>query len=68
MKDYSKVKFVKPSKYNSDGSFTLLNAYELYESIRYGFPTVLDDDGYEAYVKYPNFIPCDKNGNELSND
>ena len=77
MKDYSKVKFVKPSvdSFFYDGSpyFIKDKVYELNV-----FGNILNESGYEciinvneksSHLRYKGvFIPCDENGKELDNE
>lgn len=74
MKDYSKVKFVKPSvdSFFSDGSpyFIKDKVYELdyHGNVlnEAGYTCIIDMDDKSAHLRYKGvFIPCDENGKEL---
>lgn len=79
MKDYSKVKFVKPSVdgTNDDGKVNIkcVNIYPFRHLIM-GLGEVVDDFGDKivirvkscAFLDYDKWIPCDENGKELTND
>lgn len=71
MKDYSKVKYVKPSV---DGSgLTMGKVYDFeFDEKEKGW--IKNDYNYNAYINIPKsshlqckgcFIPCDKDGNEI---
>lgn len=76
MKDYSKVKFVKPSVDGTNDHGKVNIKYGNIYPFRYlimGLGEVVDDFGKKivirvkscAYLDYEKWIPCDENGKEL---
>lgn len=68
MKDYSKVKYVKPSV---DGVYiTKGKVYECLNkgySSRFGYTYTYDNNGFKHYICIDNIIwhPCDEKGKEI---
>lgn len=71
MKDYSKVKYVKPSVSGED-----ITKGKVYEVKRFKYPaivSVLDDSKFEidcfipksSHLNGSSWIPCDENGKEI---
>lgn len=67
-----KAKFVKPSTSGTDT--TEGKVYEVYDSHRWGYPTVNNNTGYPILIRLEkclhlgggDWIPCDENGAEIS--
>lgn len=79
MKDYSKVKFVKPSVdgTNDDGVLNVKkSSIYAFKHVFGNLGEVTDDLGGNilirikscSYLNYEKWIPCDENGKELDNE
>lgn len=70
MKDYSKVKYVKPSVDGRD--ITQCKVYS-FDHVSWELGCVYDDKGVKIYIYVPecphlkdkHWIPCDENGKEI---